>query len=53
MDEAEIAMARTFDTVTKYVATHRPQDLGWRGSEWLGRDTVEGLAKIKAGMVLT
>jgi dihydrofolate reductase len=47
IDEGEVAMARTFDGATKYVATHRPETLAWRNSEALGGDVVARLRQLK------
>lgn len=44
---AEIALA--FNRVTKYVATHRPDSLGWENSQWLGKDPVATLRELKQG----
>ena len=35
------AMADSLNAATKYVATHRPDSLGWRPVEALGSDIVE------------
>ena len=40
--------ADTFNSATKYVATHRPESLGWGPAEDLGPDIVEGIRHIKA-----
>ena len=37
-----------FNNATKYVATHRPEDLGWGPAKDLGADIVEGVRKLKA-----
>ncbi len=44
--EGEIA--RMFNEVTKYVATHRPESLNWQNSELLGDDIIASLRAIKA-----
>lgn len=44
---AEIATA--FNRVTKYVATHRPDSLGWNNSAWLGKDPVGALRDLRQG----
>jgi hypothetical protein len=36
------------NAATKYVATHRPDSLGWGPFEGLGPDIVEGVRRIKA-----
>ena len=41
-------IARTFNRVTKYVATHSPDTLSWDHSEWLGNDVVAVLKDLKA-----
>jgi dihydrofolate reductase len=47
VDEGEGALARTFDAVTKYVATHFPNTLKWQNSEALGADIVARLRELK------
>ena len=47
--ESEAELARTFNKITKYVATHRPESLKWQNSESLGSDVVASLKKIKSG----
>lgn len=42
-------IAKSFNTVTKYVATHRPDSLGWRNSEALTPDPAAALRDLKAG----
>jgi dihydrofolate reductase len=41
------AMADSLNAATKYVATHRPDSLGWGPAEDLGLDIVEGVRRIK------
>lgn len=41
-------IARTFNRITKYVATHSPETLSWKGSEALGPDPVATLRGLKA-----
>jgi len=41
-------MADRLNAATKYVATHRPDSLGWGPVEDLGPDIVEGVRRIKA-----
>ena len=41
-------MADSLNAATKYVATHRPDSLGWGPVEDLGSDIVEGVRRIKA-----
>jgi dihydrofolate reductase len=40
--------ADTFNSATKYVATHRPDSLAWGPAEDLGADIVEGVRRIQA-----
>jgi dihydrofolate reductase len=41
-------IADGLNAATKYVATHRPDSLGWGPVEPLGSDIVEGVSRIKA-----
>ncbi len=41
-------MADGLNAATKYVATHRPDSLGWGPAEGVGPDIVEGVRGIKA-----
>jgi dihydrofolate reductase len=41
-------MADSINGATKYVATHRPDSLGWGPAEGLGSDIVEGIRRMKA-----
>ena len=41
-------MADSLNAATKYVATHRPDSLGWGPVEDLGPDIVEGVRRIQA-----
>ena len=41
-------MADALNAATKYVATHRPDSLGWRPVEHLGADIIEGVRGIKS-----
>jgi len=36
------------NAATKYVATHRPDSLGWGPAEGLGADIVEGVRRVKS-----
>jgi len=45
---AKSPIADSFNAATKYVATHRPDSLGWGPAEDLGTDIVEGVRRIKA-----
>jgi len=40
-------LADSLNAATKYVATHRPDSLGWGPVEDLGPDIVEGVRRIK------
>jgi dihydrofolate reductase len=40
-------MADSLNAATKYVATHRPESLGWGPVESLGPDIVEGIRRVK------
>jgi len=41
-------MADGLNAATKYVATHRPEGLGWGPFEGLGPDAVEGVRRVKS-----
>jgi dihydrofolate reductase len=41
-------MADRLNAATKYVATHRPDGLGWGPAKDLGADVIEGIRSIKA-----
>ena len=41
-------MADALNAATKYVATHRPESLGWGPAKDLGADLVEGVRGIKS-----
>ncbi|MBF9224080.1 dihydrofolate reductase family protein [Hymenobacter ruricola] len=41
-------MAKQLNTATKYVATHRPDSLGWGPAQGLGTDALEGVRRLKA-----
>jgi dihydrofolate reductase len=41
-------MADALNAATKYVATHRPDSLGWRPVKDLGSDIIEGVRGIKS-----
>jgi len=41
-------MADSINAATKYVATHRPDSLGWGPAESLGPDAVAGVRRAKA-----
>lgn len=48
-DEGTREMARMFNRVTKYVATHAPGGLDWENTEWLGPDAAARIAELKQG----
>ncbi|MCE9598982.1 MAG: dihydrofolate reductase family protein [Spirochaetia bacterium] len=41
-------MADSLNAATKYVATHRPETLGWGPANDLGKDIVDGISRIKS-----
>lgn len=41
-------MANALNAATKYVATHRPESLGWGPAKDLGPDIIEGVRRIKS-----
>lgn len=47
-NEFDRQIAETFNAVTKYVATHRPESLSWQNSLSLGPDVVATLRKLKS-----
>lgn len=47
-DAQQAAIAQRFSSLTKYVATHRPESLSWHNSEALGSDVVARLRQLKA-----
>lgn len=46
-DALNADIARRFNAITKYVATHRPESLSWQNSEALGNDVVGRLRELK------
>ena len=46
-DEGNAQIARLFNGVTKFVATHRPDSLRWQNSQSLGDDVVTRLRELK------
>ncbi|HAY05157.1 MAG TPA: dihydrofolate reductase family protein [Hyphomonas sp.] len=44
----ESPIATKFNGAVKYVATHRPESLGWGPAENLGTDIVAGIRRLKA-----
>jgi len=45
--QPDFAIAEQFNRITKYVATHRPESLGWQNSRALGPDPVAALRELK------
>jgi dihydrofolate reductase len=41
-------MANSLNAATKYVATHRPESLGWGPVKDLGADVMEGIRRVKS-----
>jgi dihydrofolate reductase len=48
-DKGTAEIGKRFDEVTKYVATHRAEGLGWKNSMSLGADPVATLRALKKG----
>ncbi len=46
-DKLNADIAETFNRITKYVATHAPDTLAWKNTQWLGRDAVAKLRDLK------
>jgi dihydrofolate reductase len=46
-DALNVEIARRFNAITKYVATHRPESLTWQNSRGLGTDVVGALRELK------
>ena len=46
-DKLNADIAALFNRITKYVATHSPDTLAWRNTEWLGNDVVARLRDLK------
>ena len=46
-DRLNSDIARTFNSITKYVATHSPDTLSWQNSRPLGRDVVARVRELK------
>lgn len=42
------SMANVLNAATKYVATHRPERLGWGPAKDLGADIIEGVRRLKS-----
>ncbi len=47
-NELNMNIARQFNGVTKYVATHRPETLAWQNTRSLGDDIVATLRRLKS-----
>ena len=45
-DDRNALIAKRFNSVTKYVATHRPETLGWQNSQALGAVSIASLRKL-------
>ena len=55
-DALTVEIANRFDALTKYVATHRADSLGWQNSQALGPDVAGKIRELKQGdgpMLLT
>ena len=48
-DKLNSDIAALFNSMTKYVATHRPETLTWGNTEWLGADPAARLRELKGG----
>jgi dihydrofolate reductase len=48
-DALTAQIADRFDACTKYVATHRPESLGWKNSQGLGPDLAAAIRELKKG----
>lgn len=46
-DALNADIARRFNAITKYVATHRPESLTWQNSQALGHDVVARVRQLK------
>ena len=42
-------IGKTFNAVTKHVATRTPATLAWSNSQWLGNDPAQGVRELKQG----
>ncbi|HSH94449.1 MAG TPA: dihydrofolate reductase family protein [Roseimicrobium sp.] len=40
-------IGQKFNSITKYVATSKPDTLSWKNSEWLGKDAAAGVVGLK------
>jgi dihydrofolate reductase len=48
-DKLTADIAESFNRCTKYVATHSPDTLTWKNTEWLGKDVVAAVRELKEG----
>ncbi len=48
ISDPDDAFATRFNRITKYVAAHAEPRLDWTNSQWLGKDTVTALKKLKS-----
>lgn len=48
-DALNVNIAKLFNGITKYVATHQPESLTWQNSQGLGPDVAAAVRKLKAG----
>ncbi len=48
-DQLNADIAKTFNRITKYVATHRPELLSWQNSQGLGSDVAATVRDLKKG----
>jgi dihydrofolate reductase len=48
-NELTMQIAKKFNALTKYVATHRPETLSWENSKSLGNDVVATVRELKKG----
>jgi dihydrofolate reductase len=48
-DKLNADIAAMFNRITKYVATHAPDTLTWKNTEWLGNDAVARVEALKRG----
>jgi dihydrofolate reductase len=46
-DQGSADLSRSFDRITKYVATHRAASLTWQNSQALGADAIASLRELK------
>lgn len=46
-DAMNAQVAETFNRATKYVATHSPETLTWKNTQWLGEDVADAVRALK------